>query len=88
MPELRCKLVRGRNDSRYEQFEISPKTIEQELRPVVCARQTDKPDLTLEVTNDNFHGVHRLELYIVAFLKNHCIANTGPKNINKIPLCC
>ena len=25
--------------------------------------------LTLEVTNDNFHGVHRLELYIVAFLK-------------------
>ena len=44
--------------------------------------------LTLEVTNDNFHGVHRLALYIVAFLKNHCIANTGPKNINKIPLCC
>ena len=38
--------------------------------------------------HDNFHGVHRLELYIVAFLKNHCIANTGPKNINKIPLCC
>ena len=35
--------------------------------------------LTLEVTNDNFHGVHRLELYIVAFLKNHCIANTGHK---------
>ena len=25
--------------------------------------------LTLEVTNDNFHGVHRLELYIVAFKK-------------------
>ena len=23
--------------------------------------------LTLEVTNDNFHGVHRLELYILAF---------------------
>ena len=23
--------------------------------------------LTLEVTNDNFHGVHRLELYIVTF---------------------
>ena len=23
----------------------------------------------LEVTNDNFHGVHRLELYIVAFKK-------------------
>ena len=44
--------------------------------------------LTLEVTNDNFHGVHRLELYIVAFKKNHCIANTGHKNINKIPLCC
>ena len=44
--------------------------------------------LTLEVTNDNFHGVHRLELYIVAFKKNHCITNTGHKNINKIPLCC
>ena len=44
--------------------------------------------LTLEVTNDNFHGVHRLELYIVAFFKNHCIANTGLKNINKKPLCC
>ena len=44
--------------------------------------------LTLEVTNDNFHGVHRLELYIVAFKKNHCLANTGRKNINKIPLCC
>ena len=44
--------------------------------------------LTLEVTNDNFHGVHRLELYIVAFFKNHCIANTGHKNINKILLCC
>ena len=44
--------------------------------------------LTLEVTNDNFHSVHRLELYIVAFKKNHCIANTGHKNINKIPLCC
>ena len=43
--------------------------------------------LTLEVTNDNFHGVHRLELYILAFKKNHCIANTGRKNINKIPLC-
>ena len=23
--------------------------------------------LTLEVTDDNFHGVHRLEPYIVAF---------------------
>ena len=44
--------------------------------------------LTLEVTNDNLHGVHRLEPYIVAFKKNHCIANTGRKNINKIPLCC
>ena len=44
--------------------------------------------LTLEVTNDNFHGVHYLELFILAFKKNHCIANTGLKNINKIPLCC
>ena len=48
----------------------------------------EKSILTLGVTNDNFHGVHRLELYIVAFKKNHCIANTGRKNINKIPLCC
>ena len=31
-----------KNDSRYKQFEISPKTIEQELRPVVCEqRHTD-----------------------------------------------
>ena len=30
--ELRC--LRERNDSRYEQFEISPETIEQELLPV------------------------------------------------------
>ena len=41
------------------------------ITPLEC-----KWALTLEVTNDNFHGVHRLELYIVAFLKNHCIANT------------
>ena len=34
--------VRGRNESRYEQFEIYPESIEQELRPVVCEqRQTD-----------------------------------------------
>ena len=26
-----------------------------------------KTSLTLEVTNDNFHGVHRLELYILVF---------------------
>ena len=37
----------GRNFSRYEQFEISPEMIEQELRPAVCeqrqaGRQTDK----------------------------------------------
>ena len=30
------------NGNRYEQFEISPETIEQELRPVYCEqRQTD-----------------------------------------------
>ena len=34
--------VRGRNVSRYEQFEASPETIEQELRAAVCERrQTD-----------------------------------------------
>ena len=34
--------MRERNDSRYEQFEISPETIEQELCTVVCEqRQTD-----------------------------------------------
>ena len=53
-------------------------------RPV----QTTCTILTLEVTNDNFHSVHRLEPYIVVFFKNHCIANSGRKNINKIPLCC
>ena len=34
--------MRGRNDSRYEQSEISPETTEQELRLAVCEqRQTD-----------------------------------------------
>ena len=42
MGELRCKLVRGWTVSLYEQFETSPETIEQELRPAVCEqRQTD-----------------------------------------------
>ena len=41
--ETAVELVRGRNDCRYEQFEISPETIEQELRPVVCEQpQTDR----------------------------------------------
>ena len=35
--------MRERNDSRYEQFEISPETIKQELQPVDCEqRQTDR----------------------------------------------
>ena len=35
--------MRGRNDSWYEQFEISPETIEQELQTAVCIqRQTDR----------------------------------------------
>ena len=38
--EVRCKLVTGRNDSRYEQFETSSETLEQELRPAVFERQT------------------------------------------------
>ena len=65
---------------KHDNQQLKSKTIQ---RP-----KGNRPVLTLEVTNDNFHGVHRLELYIVAFLKNHCIANTGHKNINKIPLCC
>ena len=40
--ELRSEHMRGRNVNRCEQFEISPETIEQELRPVVCEqRQSD-----------------------------------------------
>ena len=34
--ELRRELVTGCTVSRYEQFETSPETIEQELRPAVC----------------------------------------------------
>ena len=34
--ELRCKSVRERNVSRYEQFELSPEMIEQELQAVDC----------------------------------------------------
>ena len=32
------------------------------------------------------HNVRGKELR--EFLKNHCIVNTGRKNINRIPLCC
>ena len=40
--ELRRELVTGCALSIYEQFETSPETIEQELRPAVCEhRQTD-----------------------------------------------
>ena len=40
---MRYERVSERNDSRYEQFEISPETIKQELRSVVCEqRQTDR----------------------------------------------
>ena len=35
-PELRCELMTGYAFSRYEQFETSPETIEQEMRPGVC----------------------------------------------------
>ena len=35
--------MRGRNDSRYEQFETSPESTEQELLPAVCEQQkTDR----------------------------------------------
>ena len=35
--------MREKNGSRYEQFETSPETIEQEVRPVDCdQRQTDR----------------------------------------------
>ena len=34
--ELRRELVRGSVLSRYEQFETSPETIDQELRTAVC----------------------------------------------------
>ena len=34
--------TRERNDSRYDQFETCPETLEQELRPAVCEqRQTE-----------------------------------------------
>ena len=45
---MRCDLVRGRNHSRYEQFNISPETIEQNLRLVdtlVCEQQQTHTDL-------------------------------------------
>ena len=42
MAEARRELMRGITFSRYEQFETSPETIEQELRPAVCElRQTE-----------------------------------------------
>ena len=33
---MRHELMTGCTVSRYEQFETSPETIEQELRPAVC----------------------------------------------------
>ena len=50
------ELVRERNDSCYEQFEISPETVEQELRPAVCEsdRQTDLRSIIIyRVDDDN-----------------------------------
>ena len=42
--------MRGRNDSRYEQFWISHEMIEQELRPVVLNsdRQTDRQNYSID----------------------------------------
>ena len=37
--ELTCERVRGRNDNRYEHFDISPDTIEQELRSLDCEQR-------------------------------------------------
>ena len=39
---LRCELLRGRNVSRYKQFETSPEIIQQELRPAVPISKTAK----------------------------------------------
>ena len=55
--ELRCELVRGSAFIRYEQFEISPETIEQELQPAVCEQRQnyllykDAVSLCLSVCN-------------------------------------
>ena len=35
---MRCERVSERNDNRYDQFEISPEAIEQEMLPVDCAQ--------------------------------------------------
>ena len=41
--QTEMRLHERKNDNRYAQFEISPETIEQELRPAVCKqRQTDR----------------------------------------------
>ena len=37
--ELRCEPVRGCKVSRFEQFETSPETTEQELRPAICEQR-------------------------------------------------
>ena len=42
--------MRGYTVNRYEQFETSPETIQQELRPVVCEqRQTDLRRIIVEI---------------------------------------
>ena len=55
---MRRERVRERNDSRYEQFEISPETIEQERRPAVCKqRQTD-------ILKENYSTLYVVELIV------------------------
>ena len=42
--------MRGRNDSRYEQLEISPEMIEQELRPAICElRDSFKDNYSIDI---------------------------------------
>ena len=58
---MRRELVTGCTVRRYEQLEVSPETIEQELRPAVCERrqkdrQTDlKENYSIDARSSSRH---------------------------------
>ena len=69
--------------SRYEQFETSPETIEQELRPAVCERrQTLKENYCIDMngTNDVNCCVGKFSteqsLNIIQYLLSTCYGRT------------
>ena len=65
--------MKGRNVSRYELFEISPETIEQELRRAVCEQQqTDrlKENYSIYIISKNNSHLRKISITIYNKKKN------------------